>query len=76
MRPSDEIVEDESNESPGGVVDTSTWRNPGHTSEENRDVYISPKRQGVTTGKEVEGNGEDRTDEEEIQKGIVPERNG
>lgn len=66
------VLEDRTEREPGRVVDARRRRETTDTSKHDRNVDVSPQREGVTSGEDVEWDGEQCADEEEVQHRVVP----
>lgn len=66
-----ELVEDESGETPGGVVDGCGRRNLARTAEDDGCVEVSEVGLGEHAGKEVEEGWGNGTSDEEVQQAVV-----
>ena len=67
----DDKIEDEANEKPGDVVETGGWRDGAETGEADWDGDVAPDGKRIAASEEVEGEGKDRSDEEEVEQSAV-----
>ena len=75
MQLPNQVVEDESNQCVGDVVDTVGGRHGTQTSEEDGDVDIPPEGERVATSEEIEGDGQNKADGEEPEETRVRRTN-
>jgi hypothetical protein len=72
MTPADDVVEDEASECPCGVVVGRRGRDGSYTTAEDGDVDVAPVGEREAASKVVEGDGSKSTEEETVEKGVVP----
>lgn len=65
------VVENESNRSPGGIVNPRGGWDCTNATEEDRNIDVSPERERIAASEEVEWNGENSADEIEEKEGVV-----
>ena len=68
----DEPLEEGADHRPGGVVDARRGRELREPCEADGDVDVPPEGGRVAAREEVEGDGEERADEEEVEDPVVP----
>ena len=68
---SHEVLEDSTDNEPSGIVNSGRGNEPVQTGEHDRYIDKTPTRERVSFSEEVEGNGKNRADEEEVHDGIV-----
>ena len=71
MESTDEEIEYEAHDCPRCVVDSRRRWHSGKASEADRDVDVSPERQGKTPSQKVEGDGSECTDREEPEEARI-----
>ena len=69
--PTHEPLEERADHRERGVADARRGRELREPGEADGDVDVAPDGHRVAAGEQVEGDGEERADEEEVEKGVV-----
>lgn len=73
MAPTNDVVEDEPNDSPGDVVHCRRWRDETRSVEDNGEVHVFDDRVGPLEVDEIRSGGCERSSQEEEHKTAAPE---
>lgn len=72
MAATDEALEDATNDDPAGELHAARWWEEHGGAECGGNVNVTPPRVRVTAGKNVEWDGEEGADEDDVEEAMVP----